>query len=856
MFTGHRIIVLSSSISDRGDEQMFKTSSTDETLMHQYLQKDTRKPSSLKYLFTYATNYIFVVRENKVLHSYYVINRLKASTQLILRSKTAYGQTIRDKLIALLGDRALLPKTLGTLETPETSEISGTIETASILGILETPQEMIEHIFRKLMPQRGFVIREQQIKLSKAMYAGIQKKHLAICEAEVGTGKTYAYLVACLVHVRYEKQRRLNLGPLIHFNDENSSLPCAISTSSIDLQQALLTTYIPVMSEVLLEHKMIDKPLSAVLRKGKEHYFCQMRYERWMKDLQKSKKAADRKLYHQLLGLNLPEGSIDLDHYKGLKHDMVQKINVSKSCGMSCPHYNSCRYIKHMNDARSPTHDFQVCNHHYYLADTLKRVQGKLPLLPEHTVVVLDEAHQLIDAATQMLGTSLTSKSISLIGNMLRSYLKGNKRYSSAANQMIQALNLVNSRFFNRLISKVNPTLDADEAIQVSITLDHKEKQLLLKMVNQLKKIKMYCSVDISKNRNLTRLISETIDQMKVFYRDKQLISWLEQPSNVSSFIRSTQTPKSFVSSSLQSATCTETLTADLSKKNHVSLCSIPTDLERRLYSILWRNGIPKILTSGTLSDDQGLDYFKRTVGINFVEARYVHETRCKSPFDYRNQALLYVSENVPFPNKQNDRYIAALAEEILNLVKATCGHTVVLFTSYALLSKVHELIKDQIAFPVLKMEKREKHTVAAFKKSGNGVLFATGSFWEGVDCSGDILSSLIIVNLPFPIPTPILDHKRNELNDMKQFIHTIIFPEMIIKLKQGIGRLLRSETDTGIIAILDSRMRSKGAYRAQVLEALSDYHVTDSVEEVRDFFQRVKPKEYFDRDKGCRCPR
>lgn len=187
-----------------------------------------------------------------------------------------------------------------------------------------------------------------------------------------------------------------------------------------------------------------------------------------------------------------------------------------------------------------------------------------------------------------------------------------------------------------------------------------------------------------------------------------------------------------------------------------------------------------------------------------------------------------------------------ALADEIIRLVEATCGHTVVLFTSYSLLSKVYELVRHRIEFPVLKMDKSEKNIVEAFKRSENGVLFATGSFWEGVDCPGDILSSLIVVNLPFPTPTPIMDHKKGQFAQLKAFIDTIVFPEMLIKLKQGMGRLIRCETDTGLIAILDFRISKKGKYRKRVLSALPGYKVTDSLYEVKSFFNKVKQPEYF----------
>lgn len=465
-----------------------------------------------------------------------------------------------------------------------------------------------------------------------------------------------------------------------------------------------------------------------------------------------------------------------------------------------------------MDNVRSAIHDFQVCNHNYYLADTVKRDKGKHTLLPEHALVIFDEAHKLTEAAIQILGTSFTSDSVHTIANVLKSNLKGNKAYHTTAKRMIEDLEITKSRFFTALTSRINSESIDDDASQIRIVIGYNEKQMLLKIISQIEKINAFCVIDISKNRNLEILIAEIIEQVNVFYRDVNIIYWLENPGS----------------------------------ERFVSVCSIPTDLERQLRNLLWVNGIPKIVTSGTLSDDNGFDYFKRTTGIDKISGDYINETSCKSPFDYRNNALLYVSEKVPFPDKQSTDYISALAEEILSLVKTTSGHTAILFTSYTLLSKIYELIKDQIEFPIIKMDKSVKNIVETFKKSRNGVLFATGSFWEGVDCPGDILSSLIIVNMPFPTPTPILDYKKEELADIKTFIDTIVFPEMIIKLKQGMGRLLRSETDTGVVAILDFRISTKGKYRRRVLRALSDYRATDSLDEVNRFLHQVKSADYF----------
>ncbi|HZK71292.1 MAG TPA: hypothetical protein VFD03_07205 [Clostridia bacterium] len=161
-------------------------------------------------------------------------------------------------------------------------EIKTTDEPNVQRSLPENPHEMIDFIFIKLMAASGFAIRENQINLAKMMFDGIKHKHIAICEAEVGTGKTYAYLVASLVYVLYEKQKRIKSGIFPYLDHESCFVPCVISTSSIDLQNAIIQSYVPILSDILLKNKVIVHPISAVLRKGKEHYFCKMRYERFL----------------------------------------------------------------------------------------------------------------------------------------------------------------------------------------------------------------------------------------------------------------------------------------------------------------------------------------------------------------------------------------------------------------------------------------------------------------------------------------------------------------------------------------------------------------------------------------------
>ena len=253
------------------------------------------------------------------------------------------------------------------------------------------------------------------------------------------------------------------------------------------------------------------------------------------------------------------------------------------------------------------------------------------------------------------------------------------------------------------------------------------------------------------------------------------------------------------------------------------------------------------VLTSGTMRDDTGFDYFKDELGISGnVSDHAILEHSNGSPFDYRKHTRLYISENIPLPNMDDPNYIQAVSDEIVRLVRATHGHTAILFTSYRMLRQVYEQVKDRLKeYPLIQMTRSDKTAIAEFKKSKNGVLFASGSMWEGVDCAGDVLSSVIIVRLPFPLRSQLMEYKKNQYDTVGEFVQECAIPQMIIKLRQGAGRLVRTEKDTGIIAILDSRASRKGGYRGRVLNALKQYPLTSTIQGVASFIRSVKDEDY-----------
>ena len=283
-----------------------------------------------------------------------------------------------------------------------------------------------------------------------------------------------------------------------------------------------------------------------------------------------------------------------------------------------------------------------------------------------------------------------------------------------------------------------------------------------------------------------------------------------------------------------------------------LSLCAIPKDLDRRLFSEFWCRNIPTILTSGTLSSGIGatgkgdFSHIKRTLGLDKLGNR-ITETSKPSPFNHRENALLYISEATPFPDGKNRDYIAAVTGEIERLIRASHGHAAVLFTSYDAMGRVHSALSTRnLPFPLMRLERGSAAAIERFKESRNGVLFASGALWEGIDIPGDALSMLIIVKLPFQVPDPIGEYEQTLYMDMFEYKSRVVVPEMLIKLKQGFGRLIRTERDSGVVAILDSRVNLIGAYRGRVIDALPDCRVTDEVDDVIRFYDEKKSPDYF----------
>ena len=273
-------------------------------------------------------------------------------------------------------------------------------------------------------------------------------------------------------------------------------------------------------------------------------------------------------------------------------------------------------------------------------------------------------------------------------------------------------------------------------------------------------------------------------------------------------------------------------------------LYAVPDDLPHCLYSALWRQEKPAILTSGTLAAGQDFAHSKRQLGLETGVS--VQTLQVPSPFAYAENSLL-LFPRPPTKHRHRAATNEQLASQIEQLVRAAHGHTLVLFTSYDQMGHVYEQLEGKLPVPLFKAPRGGQWFVEQFKRCDNAVLLAGGSCWEGVDFPGDMVSLLVIVRLPFPVPDPVREARRQQYPDLHSYIQAEIVPEMQQKLRQGFGRAIRTEADSCAVAILDPRAAPGGRYHQAVLNALPDgIPVTTKIENIEPFLRAHKIPDYF----------
>ena len=652
--------------------------------------------------------------------------------------------------------------------------------------IIPKASELVDYIFRNIFSNYGYKVREDQIKLSKRIYGNLNKEEILLSDIPVGFGKTHAYLVAIIAYKITSKDKK----------------PIIISTSSKQLQNEIKNNYLPDISKMLLEEGLISKNITYILRKGKNNYICDERLKSYTQNVTRGNKSLEELIALKKL---IMSGEIDLGEIKGISNYDKRKINVMSELCYTCKKKKTCRYQMFLEKSKKDFYDIQICNHNYYIADTINRTKKYNSLLPNHKNVIIDEAHKLPLTMVDMNKKTLEINDIEkLIKDIF--FKNINSKKNKLIKKIITELKDLNEKMFNSInIEKKEEEYDHIYEEKIKVKLSNQTKGYLSLISLNLNRLLKYLPENKKKLIPVIMRLSETTKTLK----ERDNIIWVEK---VNSYNR--------------------------------SLNGVYDDIGNEIRQMLLKSGKSFVLTSGTLAVNKDYTYFSKEIGFT----KYINNLKTftlESPFDYKNNSLLYISNDLPFPKAENRKYIEALSQKIEELIIKSHGHAVVLFTSYQVLGKVFNYIKEKtFSFPINKVTKNNNQTINNFRKNKNSVLFATGSFWEGVDFKGDLLSHLIIVKLPFTTPDPITEHLLESYNTFEEFRKEILIPRMLIKLKQGHGRGIRSESDTAVISILD--IRANGIYKDQVINALPSCRVTNKTEDIKKFIQEKKSPEYF----------
>ena len=643
----------------------------------------------------------------------------------------------------------------------------------------EKAHRQAEQIFRQFFPARGMVTREGQIRLCHMMLDALFGRDVALCDAGVGLGKTYAYLVACVLW-QLQKPRQMQR-------------PVVISTASVALQSAILAEYIPFLSDILIQSGYIRKPICAVLRKGKERFVC----DRRLLIRQKQIGIRGERFRRRAAALRAANQCLDLDLLPEISRHDRRLICVPERCSRSCILHSACRYRQYLKDSNGASVTIQVCNHNYLLADAAHRQNRWRPLLKDYQALVIDEAHKLPETVRQMNTRRIRSSDLLHFEEIL---------VTSHCALGAQKLRGARMAFLTAFAPAEN---EAEREKQLCMTSEkYAALQHLDRAIQEILKLENREVPPVLRNK-----LSDTQELVPIFLRsDMTFVRYVEYHRENGILA--------------------------------IDLCAVPFDLPKCVYDALWREQKPAILTSGTLAVGEDFTHTEQQFGLD--RGTSLRTLRIVSPFRYEENCLLYfpATHRKKVPSKQNTDRVAHQLQELINTAN---GHTLVLFTSYDQMGRVYEKLKDKFPVPVLQAQRNPQIYLERFKQLPNAVLFASGACWEGVDFPGDMVSLLIIVKLPFQVPDPLGEAVRRQYGNLHSYIQTEIVPEMQIKLRQGFGRAIRTETDSCVVAILDPRAAPGRRYHQAVLDALPEMPVSNKLTDIQSFLRSKKIPSYFE---------
>lgn len=643
---------------------------------------------------------------------------------------------------------------------------------------------------------RPYEERPQQTAMAIAV-ADAFSNHENLCiEAPTGVGKSFAYLI-----------------PAIYYAVESGN-PVLISTETITLQEQLMHKDIPFLQSV-----MPKIPLNAALAKGRSNYLCLRRLFMTTSD----RNILPAYVKQQEIDLILhwantaQEGSLS-DYPLERPTDALWHAVCSEAGNClypSCAYASKCFYWRARRSWNAA--NIIVTNHALLFTDLKIRLEGSDPLLPAYGALIVDEAHGIEDAAAAHLGINLSERGLNFSLNRLfePEYARGLLALMKGAEGIelrdsVAKLKLSTAAYFDAMRN-----LCKSNSAEQNVAVDDNGNVMLESEKRLLQNVAVYDTLSDSLQAFAYKL-AEVANFVREEDKNEDLAT--ELMSQSVRFDCYANTIASFSQQSLKSHVYW--LSRKDSSHAFLSLCSAPLNVADVLRQNLFNEEYPPvILTSATITVNNRFDHYKARIGYT---GRAI---ALDSPFDFKRCLQIHIPKNIPDPTSED--FMHALPHALMFYLKKTNGAAFVLFTSYTMMRYAYTALQDFFKTTHMNAMMQgeslgRSQMLSLFKTTPNAILFGTSSFWTGVDVPGDALSNVIIVRLPFPVPSePLIQARCEKIESQGHNAFTCYsLPESVIKLRQGAGRLIRTQNDSGILVILDNRIIKKN-YGATFLKSL-----------------------------------
>jgi ATP-dependent DNA helicase DinG len=561
-----------------------------------------------------------------------------------------------------------------------------------------------------------------------------------------------------------------------------------ISTGTKNLQEQLVQKDLPILAQAL------GRELRVAVMKGRANYLCLLRFSSFGK-AGSFRRLEEVPIYRAVEDWSTRTETGDRSEVPDMPDtvDFWREVSAaSENCiGQSCTLFDAC-FVTKMRQ-RALEADVVVVNHHLLCADLAVKDGNYGSVIPPYDTLVLDEAHLIEDVATQYFGVQVSSHKIDELVRDVERELKAASLDAREVRAEAEGLRVRSERFFARLarqrLGRLAPGWMTEAAAEESLGLLQRLEGLrtsLLAVPDRPEPLAGLAARTLSLTSDVAFLMRAEADDHVYFVE---------------------------------------------TRGRGVFLRAMPIDVKARLKELLFDQVRAAVLTSATLAVDGGFTYLKDRLGIEPSD-----ELLLPSPFRYQEQALLYVPKGMPEPIAPE--FVDKAAEEVARLIELSRGRAFVLFTSYANMNAVAERIAGRVPYPILiQGEAPKAQLLDTFRSTPHAVLLATASFWQGVDVAGEQLSCVIVDKLPFASPgDPVVAARIERLKNRGQnAFGEYQVPVAVLMLKQGLGRLIRTASDHGILAVLDSRLLRK-SYGRRFLESLPPARLVHELQEVARF--------------------